>query len=748
MKNYLAGHLKGFFMRRASQGMLVVTGLLFTLAMAVLFVFQPFFLRLIDLKVYDTMFRSTYSDQISEGVVIVDLDEESLAEFGQWPWPRYRVALLLEKIRRAGPLSIGLDMVFAEEDRTSPRIIRGQLEKELGVFIDFTGLPAGLEDNDAILAGILEKGPFALGYYFDPQVSASGPADNMSDSATLDSLQIAVLGGKKAQPLDRSLFKASRIINNIPILSAAASGSGFMNVAPDSDGIIRRVPLIMHYNGDVYPSLALSVMLNALDSKQTVIRTNSQGVESLRLGGLTIPLDSRGQMLLNYRGPSRTVKYISAGDILQDALEPGLLSGKIVFLGTSSAGLKDIRTTPIDPVYPGVEAQATVVDNILSGDFLSRPAWASGLELSLVVLMGLVTTFFMVLLGALWVIAPLALSGLGIWFGALHLLESNGLYISPFMPLITLAGSFSVLTFQKFWVEEREKRKIKFSFEHYLSPQVVKRVIKNPALLKLGGEKKNVSILFSDIRNFTRISESMEPQELVSFMNDYLTAMTEIILKNGGTLDKYMGDAIMAFFGAPEDMPDHARITTHTAVEMLNKMYDCRGRWCFPGFDRVEIGVGISSGPVIVGNMGSEKRLNYTVMGDQVNLASRLEGLTKEYGVKILVSQFTREQTGQGFTFREIDLVRVKGREKPVAVYEPVDKDYFTGGKFAYIPLFEHGLAAYRRQNWDEAVDLFNRVLLMKPQDKPSLIYIDRCKQMIRNSPGLEWDGVWIMETK
>jgi adenylate cyclase len=217
------------------------------------------------------------------------------------------------------------------------------------------------------------------------------------------------------------------------------------------------------------------------------------------------------------------------------------------------------------------------------------------------------------------------------------------------MPLLTLAGGFSLLTFQKFWVEEREKRKIKLSFEHYLSPQVVKRVIKNPGLLKLGGEKKNVSILFSDIRNFTRISESMEPQELVSFMNDYLTAMTDIILKNGGTLDKYMGDAVMAFFGAPEDMPDHAGIATRSALEMLNTMHDCRDRWCFPGFDRVEIGVGISSGPVIVGNMGSEKRLNYTVMGDQVNLASRLEGLTKEYGVKILVSQFYQRSGRTGF---------------------------------------------------------------------------------------------------
>ncbi|MFP4397967.1 MAG: adenylate/guanylate cyclase domain-containing protein, partial [Desulfonatronovibrio sp.] len=342
----------------------------------------------------------------------------------------------------------------------------------------------------------------------------------------------------------------------------------------------------------------------------------------------------------------------------------------------------------------------------------------------------------------------LVVGAAGMWFGALHVLQKYGLHISPMMPLVTLVGNFSLLTFEKFWLEEKEKRKIRNTFEHYLSPDVIRRVIKNPDLLKLGGEKKNLTILFSDIRSFTSISESMSPPELVKFMNEYLTAMTDVVLKNHGTLDKYMGDAIMAFFGAPEDMPDHAMTAQRTAIEMLERLYECRENWCFPGIDRVEIGVGLSSGEVIVGNMGSENRFDYTVMGDQVNLASRLEGLTKEYGVKILVSEFTRQQSGEELAYREIDLVRVKGKQKPVAVYEPLGKDYFTGGKFAFIPPFEKGLTAYRNQNWDQAVELFNAVLEIKPEDKPALIYIDRCRKMAQSPPGEGWDGVWIMTTK
>jgi adenylate cyclase len=729
------------------KGSVFVTGLIFTLLMAGIFVFKPGFLRILELKVYDTMFQITYSDKASDQVVIVDLDEESLTAFGQWPWPRYRVALMLEKIRRQGAVSIGLDMVFAEEDRTSPRIIRDQLRDELGVNIDFTGLPQGLEDNDLILANILEGGPYILGYYFDMHKRSHHDGQIVS-RANLHPLQLAIVGPSDSPPLHKSVFEALEVTGNIPALSQAAPGSGFMNVAPDADGVIRRVPLIMSYEEEYYPSLALGAVMQLLGTRQAMARTTSGGAESIRIANLTIPLDAKGQLLLNFRGPSRTFTYISARDILRDQTEANAFKDKIVFVGTSAAGLKDIRTMPLDPIYPGVETHATVVDNILTGEFLHRPDWALGLELVFIIAAGMMATVFLVWLGGLWMLAPMAVFAAGSIFGTLYTLKNHGMYFSPFMPLLTLAGNFSLLTFQKFWLEEKEKRKIKNTFEHYLSPDVIKRVMKNPDLLKLGGEKKNLSILFSDIRSFTNISESMSPQELVTFMNEYLSAMTDIILKNGGTLDKYMGDAIMAFFGAPEDIQDHALVAGNTALEMLEKLNECRDKWCLPGPYTLEIGIGISSGEVIVGNMGSRKRFSYTVMGDQVNLASRLEGLTKEYGVKTLISGFTREQAGEKLVCREIDLVRVKGKEQPVAVYEPFAGDDSTRGGFDFIPSFEQGLASYRGQEWKKAETFFNKVLKMKPGDKPSLIYIDRCRKMALSPPGPEWDGVWIMKTK
>ncbi len=742
MLSGLSSVLRGLDVFISRRGIILLTGCVFTLCMALLFIFQPFFLRLVEFKIYDVQLRSLPQKSASPQLVIVDLDEESLEEFGQWPWPRYRVALLLEKIRRAGAVSIGLDIVFAEKDRTSPVVIQKYLQSELGVKIDFEGLPPGLEDNDAILANLLGQGPYVLGYYLDMRQGEK------NREHLLHPVQAAVVGPPDAPALDDSLFLALGATSNIEILAKAAPGSGFMNVAPDADGIIRKVPLLMAYEGKVYPNLAMATLMNVIGSRQVLVRSTDSGPESIRLGDVSIPVDSRGQLLLNYRGPGGSFEYISAGRVLNDGLAPAELAGKIVLVGTSAAGLKDIRATPLDPVYPGVEAQATVVDNIMKSDFLYRPDWALGLELVLVVGLGLLSTVALVWLSGWWLIVPLGLCAAGLWWGSIHLLGFYGLHVSPFMPLLALSGNFSILSFQKFWIEEKEKRRIKNTFEHYLSPEVIRWVMNKPDRLKLGGENRDLSVMFMDIRNFTSISEVLKPEELVEFMNDFLTKMTEVIMNNGGTLDKYMGDAIMAFFGAPLEMEDHSLRAHKTAVEMFEKLYECRGKWCLPGSERVEIGVGISSGQVIVGNMGSDKRINYTVMGDQVNLASRLEGLTKNYGVRILVSEFTRKQAGHKMICREIDLVRVKGRQEPVAVFEPFGKDYFTHGQFSFIPVFEEGLSAYRNQSWEEAIDLFEKVLELKPKDIPSQIFIRRCKIMSQNPPGPDWDGVWIMETK
>lgn len=745
------------------RGRLLLAGLGLTCLMAGLYVFQPRFLQFLEHKVYDVLFHAAHSKTPSGAVAIVDLDEAGLAAYGQWPWPRYRVALLVEKIRRAGAAAVALDIVFAEEDRTSPRVMRRTLKSELGVDVDFTGLPPGLEDNDAVLAGVLAQGPHVLGYYFRmggldeaPGPPARGIAGEQGAAlegepqgqASPHPLSAAVLRAPDAVTVDQALFSAGAVVGNIPVLARSAPGSGFINVGADRDGIVRRAPLVMAWEGRIYPSLALAAVLKALGADTAVLRLTSGGVESLRVAGRTIPLDSRGRMLLHYRGPRQTIPTFSVLDVLQDRLGPDALNGRIVFLGTSAAGLMDIRSTPLDPFYPGVEAQATAADTVISGDFLRRPDWAPGLELILVLGMGLVSTLLLVRLGGLWPLLPLAVLASSTWFGAQHALGAKGLYLSPLMPLVALAGNFGLLSFLKFWSEEREKRKIRGSFEHYLSPEVIERVVKDPNLLKLGGEKKDMTVFFTDIRNFTTLSEKLEPQELVAFMNEFHSAMTGIILEQGGTVDKYIGDAIMAFFGAPVDQPRHALLGCRTALLMMESLYECRKNWCFPGFSRIEIGVGISSGEMVVGNMGSVRRMSYTVMGDQVNLASRLEGLTKLYGVKILISRFTYERVREEIVCREIDLVRVKGKTEPVTIYEPFNADYFTGGEFAFIPPFEQGLAAYRARRFDEAVARFEQTLTIKPRDNPSLLYMERCRALLAAPPPEDWDGVWIMTGK
>ena len=711
-------------------------------------------------KVYDVVFSSVYSKESSGLIAIVDIDEEGLKHYGQWPWPRYRVGLLVEKIRRAGAAAIALDIVFAESDRTSPIVLRRSLKEDLGIDLTFAGLPPGLEDNDTVLADMLRKGPNVLGYYFRVNDLKEGSQPPPTQLGRMDAtprghavlqaqpLNAAILTTPDSQTIDQALFVADDVVGNIEVLGRAAPASGFINVGTDRDGIVRRAPLLICLEGRIYPSLALSAVLQATGASSPALRLTSGGVESLRLAGRTIPLDAKGRILLHYRGGRRTIQTLSVNDVLQDRLQPGALDGKIVFVGTSAAGLMDIRSTPLDPFFPGVEAQATVADTILKGDFLQRPDWAPGLELGLVLGIGVVSTLLLMGLQGVKPLFPLALLGLSSWIGAQSLFARQGLYLSPFMPLLTLAANFGILSFLKFWGEEREKQRIRTSFEHYLSPEVISRVVRNPNLLKLGGEKKDMTIMFLDIRNFTTLSECLEPQQLVGFMNEFHSAMTEVILEHGGTLDKYIGDAIMAFFGAPVDRSDHAQAGCKTALAMMERLYECRRNWHFPGFSRIEIGIGLSSGDMVVGNMGSLKRLSYTVMGDHVNLASRLEGLTKIYGVKILISQSTHAGIEGVVTCREIDRVKVKGKSKAVAIYEPFTTDYFSDGKFAFIPPFEEGLRAYRERRFDEAITCFENVLRIKPQDNPSILFIKRCQSLKATPPPEDWDGVWTMTRK
>jgi CHASE2 domain-containing sensor protein len=443
------------FLSKPEKGVwkILFSGLIFTGIISSLYIYKPLFFRFLDLKLYDLLISSNLQDKPSGLVAVVDLDEKSLARFGQWPWPRYRIAQLLEKIKALGALSVGLDMVFPEPDRTSLKVLQKELLQDLKIRIDLPDSPDQILDNDALFSRTLSQGPFVLGYKF--LFSSPGPS---SKKCTLTSIPVAVIG-KAHTAADRPfLFRPKDAVCNLATLAEAAPLSGFFNISPDPDGIIRRAPLLMEYHGKFYPSLSLATLFQAFGPKQIILKTTPGGIESIQFGESSIPVDARGNLLIRYRGKGKTFPFIPAGDILLNSIPREKIQGKIVFLGTSAGGLGELRPTPVDTVFPGPEVQATIVDNLLRKDFYSRPYWISGLELFLVLAAGLSTTLLLCRTGAAWSLLPLGLLALGLWQSSRWLMHDKGLYLSCLFPLIMLGGNFSFLSFIKYWREEKRVR--------------------------------------------------------------------------------------------------------------------------------------------------------------------------------------------------------------------------------------------------------------------------------------------------
>lgn len=432
---------------------LLIGGILLTALIALLYLYEPAFFRFLDNRLYDTLLRSTANGDVTGVPVIVDLDEKSLAQFGQWPWPRYRVARLLTKLKALGAAGIGLDMVFPEADRTSFATIRRDIHRDFDIRVDLRGLPASLTDNDRGLAAVLAQGPFVLGYKFT--FSDEG---HLHGEPLLHPINVVTAGPTEVPHDSAFLFKAHDVVGNLKIFSAAAPASGFFNVAHDFDGILRRAPLLMVYNGKFYPSLPLATLMQTFGTDQVTLTLTRAGVDSLHLGRTSIPLDSRGNLLIHYRGKSRTFKYFSAGDVLSDRIPREHIQGKLVFVGISAAGLGDVHPTPLDTVFPGVEVHATIVDNILKKDFLARPTWAPSLELFLVGVCGVFSTLLLARTGAAWSLLALGGGALGLWQGAQWVLQTKGIFLSPLIPIIAVGGNFALLTLLKYWQEERKAK--------------------------------------------------------------------------------------------------------------------------------------------------------------------------------------------------------------------------------------------------------------------------------------------------
>ncbi len=713
---------------------LPVVGLLLSLGIGLCYVYQPYFVRFFDNKIYDIIMRRNHVATTSGIVEIIDIDEKSLEEFGQWPWPRYRVALLLKTLHQAGARAIGMDMIFAEADRSSPVVLQEGLQKDLNVDISFNNLPAQLEDNDKLLAEILSQGPFVLGFFFSFDENHA-----VAENTLLKSVQVSIVSKTSKEKTLPSLVKPNGVIAPISVLSEAATSTGFINTIKDRDGILRTTPLLMDYNGKFYLNLGLATLWVGLNKPSLVLKTTEGGVESLRFGKSIIPLNRNGRFSLHYRGKQHSFPYHSAADILNKKIDNALLQGKILLIGTSAAGLEDLRTTPFDNYFPGVEAQATLIDNILTGDFIKAPDWVPGLELLITILVGCIGVFLVSIMGTRVVILAISLLAVLCWTGSELIFKNYHFFVSPLFPLVNLAATFTSLTLLKMYHTENEKAHIRQAFSRYVAPSLVDRIANNPQALNLEGEEKEVTILFSDIRGFTSMSEKLSPSEVTTLLNQYLTPVTRIIREQQGTLDKFIGDAVMAFWNAPLDVDHHGQLAVEAGLEMINKLPELNKIFQSKFGLSIAVGIGIHTGVVRVGNMGSDDLFDYTILGDNVNLTSRLEGLTKYYGVEIIVSEALQDIKVKNYELQELDTVRVKGKENPVKL--------FTFRKVSLLEqkeleIWQEGLELYKKGNFEIAARRFKSLNAYCPNEQLYKLYRKRCTEFLIQTPE-NWNGIF-----
>jgi adenylate cyclase len=724
----------------------------------ILFLADVTFLRFMELKALDL--RMVSRGNLSSGgeTVIVAIDEKSLSELGRWPWPRTVMAQLVDQLNAYGAKAVGFDIVFSEpDDNTSLKTI-AELSKE----IEKIGLQdaklkgiierkRGAVDTDAALASSVERAKnVTLGYFFHlsgKEVSHLTPEQIKAGAAGIANARYQMIRAPKTMD-EHAFVHAYSAITNITQLTEAAENSGYFNAFPDSDGVIRWVPLVIKFQDDYYSPLPISTLLQYLEWPMLSLKLADFGVESVRLDNLAIPTDEAGRLLVNFLGPSGTFPHYSISDVLQGRLPANLFKDKIVLVGATATGIYDMRVTPFSAVYPGVEIHATVIDNILHQNFLIHSGWTKFIDICLIITLGFIVGVAIprarAARGVLLILVLLT-----VFVGAnTYVFSRYNIWLNLIYPLLTMMTIYLAITVYRYITEEREKKKIRGAFQYYLTASVINEMLKDPTKLKLGGDKKYLTVLFSDIRGFTTISEKLTPEELVHLLNEYLTAMTDIVFKYDGLLDKYMGDAIMAVFGAPLDQPDHPVRACRTALDMIEELKKLQQKWSEEGRPVLHIGVGINSGDMVVGNMGSQMRFDYTVMGDSVNLGSRLEGINREYGTSIVISEYTYEAVKDVLFCRELDSVRVKGKKLPVKIYELLCNKKDATPLEAFVQRFNEALDKYKQARWDEAISAFGKVLEIRPDDPPSLLYIQRCEDLKECPPPEYWDCVFTMTKK
>ncbi len=713
----------------------------------------------LDNIIYDSRLKGTMPRTLDDRIVIVDIDEKSLAEVGRWPWGRNKLSELTDELFDRQKIALmGFDVVFAEADESSGlkrlnELAQKELRDQAGFVDKLKQLQASL-DYDAMFAKSLEKRPVVLGYYLTSD----------RDGRTSGALPAPVMNKESLQGRPITFTTWNGYGSNIARLAAAAPVAGHFNPIAEGDGVVRSLPLIAEYKGQYYESLSLAMFRMLAGSptvvpgfpKERFLARTYQGLESiqLKLGNksLAIPVDERVSSLVPFRGlggpKGGSFRYVSAADLLSKTIPAGELKDKIILMGTTAPGLQDLRVTPVSEIYPGVEAHANVISGLLDGKILVKPDYAIGYEVVVLLLAGLILAFALPLVSAtraviLSVIVIAVLGAFNLW-----LYLGYGLVL-PLAGALTMAvTAFALNMSYGYFVESRSKRELANLFGTYVPPELVDEMVKDPASYSMKATNREMTVMFCDMRGFTKMSEQMEPLQLQSLLNGVFTRLTGLIRANRGTIDKYMGDCVMAFWGAPVETPEHAHLAVKSSMEMANAVRGINDEHRAKGIPEIGIGIGVNTGNMCVGDMGSNIRQSYTVIGDSVNLGSRLEGLSKVYGVDIVVSESARK-LAPDFGWQELDRVRVKGKDQAVAIFWPVAPANRIGAETeSELKAWGTFLKAYRAQDWDQCDLLMLNLLRMNAKKYLYHLYADRVASMRLLPFDLEWDGATNFETK
>jgi len=785
----ISGLLREWWRRKVSFAIsLVVTFVALAIYVATFVGERPMplsdFVHRLELSSLDTRYQLRGRTPPDPRIIIVDVDQESQEVLGRWPFPRVHFAHLLDALREDGARVVAFDMTFSKPDETALPLqdlssdLAAQQKKGHAIG---PAILATIEDKekqynyDQQVADAIQRfGNVVIGNYF--LYTKADLAGVSSQSLDEYANQIVWFPFPQVRPLSSARGEAGRVrvielYENLNFLPRGAEanaavftdavadkkGVGFFNVFLDADSVVRRLPLAIPYgrdpnraNWDFYASLEVQTvrLYLGLSDEQTVLTYGGSGIVGVEFGpNLIVHTDEVSRLMVNYHGPARTYPYVSFANAALKKFPGGTFKDKIVLVGASATGIGDLRATPFGGLdFPGTEIHANLIDNILNQQFLVHHAPQVLTDIGFIFLFGIPLGIWLAVVQPRWMVFGFALllpfAGIVYW-GFLH-----GWWLNFIVPAVfTLIPNVSLVALYRVLFEEQEKRRVRGAFQQYVSPEVIRRLLDDPERVK--PRKTEVTVLFSDIRGFTSISESLDAQELADLLQSYLTEMTRIIFQHRGTLDKYIGDAVMAIWGAPFDEPNHAERSCLGAINMLSRLAELQADWRAQGKPALDIGIGINTGVASVGNMGSSLRYGYTAIGDAVNLASRLEGLNKEYGTHILISESTqRELHTDKLMLREIDLIRVKGKLKPLTVYEILAPDIAANNGRELIELFGTAREAYKRHDWLAAISAFEMVLSRWPDDGPSRIFLARCVEYMSEAPASDWDGVYVMKRK